>query len=85
VRSNGVWVLPNVPANAGRIRVRANCVEADGVTRAGQSDFFTVPPRGVVEVPDITFEDPTAIPAVLRLSAAVTTLTTAGYHRRLVP
>ncbi len=84
VRPNGVWVLPNVPANTGRIRVRASCVEADGLTRSGQSDFFVVPVNGVVEVPEIAFQNPAPIPASLTLSGPATTLTTAGQTVQLV-
>src|SRR5690349_4943962 len=42
VNSNGTWVLPNVPANQGRVRARATCV-LSGLTRFGQSALFTVP------------------------------------------
>jgi hypothetical protein len=52
VNADGAWVLPSVPANIGKVRARATCVE-DGVTRSGQSCFFVIPPNGVVEVPDI--------------------------------
>lgn len=76
VRPDGVWVLPNVPANQGPVRVRAMCV-ANGVTRSGQSDFFTIPVNGVVEVADILFGESIPIPASLQLSAPVTILTSA--------
>ena len=41
VSSNGAWAMPNVPSFMGRVRARATCVR-DGVTTAGQSNFFTV-------------------------------------------
>src|SRR5437899_3192915 len=47
VNPDGTWVIPNVPANLGQVRARATCVE-NGVTRSGQSSFFTIPPNGVV-------------------------------------
>ena len=52
VTPDGTWVPPNIPANMGQVRARATCVE-DGVTLSGQSDFFTVPSDGAVDVPEI--------------------------------
>ena len=77
VQAGGVWVLPNVPANQGPIRVRATCVD-NGVTRSGQSDLLTVPANGVIEVESIRFDAPVPVPGVLRLTAPATTLGTAG-------
>lgn len=78
VRADGTWVLPNVPANVGLVRVRATCVGADGTTRSGQSDFFQVPADGVIEVADIVFDDPQPIPDRLVLEAPTTELTQVG-------
>ena len=80
VDAGGVWVLPNVPATIGEVRVRATCVD-DGVTRSGQSDFFTVPADGVIEVADIVFDHPQTVPATLSLRD--TTLTAAGQTTQL--
>lgn len=77
VQANGVWVLPNVPANTGRVRVRATCVE-NGVTRSGQSDFFTIPVNGVVRVAEIEFDDPEPVPVQMTLTAPQTVLTSVG-------
>ena len=77
VDADGVWVLPNVPANLGQVRLRATCVE-DGATRSGQSNFFTVPADGIIQVADIVFDDPQPIPATLTLTTPVATLTSAG-------
>ncbi len=82
VDADGVWVLPNVPATLGEVRVRATCVD-DGATRSGQSDFFTVPADGVIKVADIVFDAPQAVPATLSLSAPQTTLTTTGQTTQL--
>ena len=82
VDADGVWVLPNIPVNAGPVRVRATCVE-NGVVRSGQSDFLTVPPRGVVAVPEIDFTSPVPIPERLTLEAPVATLTAAGETAQL--
>jgi len=82
VQPDGVWVLPNVPANQGEIRVRATCTR-DGVTRSGQSDFFAVPANGVVEVAEIRFDTPQPVPASLRLSAPATTLASPGQTAQL--
>ncbi|MFN7960816.1 MAG: Ig-like domain-containing protein [Thermoanaerobaculia bacterium] len=77
VRPDGSWVLPNVPASQGPVRVRANCVEG-GVTRAGQSDFILVPLNGILQVDDISFAAVTPIPTRLSLSAPQTELQTVG-------
>lgn len=77
VQADGTWVLPNVPANQGPVRVRATCVE-NGVSRSGQSDFFTVPANGIVEVAEILFGSSEPIPLSLVLTTPVTTLTVVG-------
>ncbi|MEM9599158.1 MAG: hypothetical protein AAGD06_33125, partial [Acidobacteriota bacterium] len=77
VDADGTWVLPNVPTNLGRVRVRANCV-ANGVTTAGQSEFFVVPADGIVRAPEILFDAPEAIPSRLDLTAPSTQLTSLG-------
>ena len=63
------WVLPSVPANLGRVRARLTCVEG-GVTRFGHSDWFTIPPNGVMNLPPITVTGALEqIPARLSISA----------------
>src|SRR5713226_908814 len=52
VNADGTWVLPNVPANQGRVRARATCI-LSGITRFGQSDLFTVPLNGSVTLTPI--------------------------------
>jgi hypothetical protein len=69
VQADGTWVLPNVPAGLGMVRVRATCV-ANGVTRFGGSSLVDIPALGTVKVADITFENPAPIPAGLTLTAA---------------
>jgi hypothetical protein len=77
VNPDGTWVLPNIPANFGQVRARATCVE-NGVTRAGQSDLFTIPANGSVNVPRIVLGATTPIPTGLSINTPITTLTTAG-------
>ena len=48
VNPDGSWILPNIPAGFGRVRARATCVQA-GITRSGQSDFFSIPANGNVD------------------------------------
>jgi hypothetical protein len=78
VDGSGSWVLPNVPANLGPVRVRATCVAPDGTVRSGSSSLFTVPPNGTVSVVDIGFQNPTPIPTSLTLSGPVTSLSAQG-------
>jgi hypothetical protein len=82
VDAAGVWVLANVPAGSGQIRVRATCV-ANGVTRSGQSSLITVPTNGVITVGDISFAQLQPIPTQLTLTAPLTSLSTAGQQVQL--
>jgi hypothetical protein len=77
VNADGSWVLPNVPAGFGLVRARASCL-VDGKTVTGESDLFTVPPNGVVNLKPITFGQTTPIPLSITLTAATQTLTQAG-------
>lgn len=78
VRPDGSWRIDNVPANFGRVRARATCVE-DGVTRMGQSDFFTLRENTIAGFnADISLAAVDPVPASLGLTAPTTTLTTAG-------
>src|SRR5579884_2368125 len=77
VNADGSWVLPNIPANFGQVKARATCVQ-NGVTIFGESDFFTVPANGAVNLPAITLGTITPIPVSLNVGPTGTTLTTAG-------
>jgi hypothetical protein len=82
VQADGSWVLPNVPSNLGRVRVRATCVE-NGVTTSGQSEFFDVPRNGIIKVPEIVFDAPRQVPSKLVLTASQTTLGAVGATAQL--
>ena len=77
VREDGSWVLPNVPSNFGQIRVRATCLDG-GVSRSGQSGFFTLPFGGVARVADIAFDSPQQIPSTLSIASPVAVLNAVG-------
>ena len=77
VQEDGVWVLPNVPANLGQVRVRATCVE-NGVLRSGASGLITVPANGVIKIESIDFQGPPPVPSGLGLSASPSSLTALG-------
>src|SRR5207253_3528193 len=67
VRPDGSWRIDNVPATFGR--VRATCVE-DGVTRTGQSDFFTIRQNTIAGFnADISLATVDPIPASLAITA----------------
>jgi hypothetical protein len=84
VDASGVWVLPNVPANQGVLRVRATCVAADGTVRSGAStNLYTVPVNGVVSVTDIVFQNPAPVPNGLSLISPVTRLDAQGQAAQL--
>ena len=77
VAGDGSWVLPNVPANLGMVRVRATCVRG-GALQFGNSSLVAVPANGVLTVADIVFTAPVPVPLSLALSAPATTLSGAG-------
>src|SRR5713226_8350275 len=78
VRPDGSWVVPNIPANLGRVRARATCVNS-GITASGQSDYFLVPANGVLtDVPPIVFDVVAPIPLRLTLTASSAALIGAG-------
>ena len=77
VAADGSWVLPNVPANVGLVRVRATCVRG-GAPQFGSSSLIAVPPNGVLTVADIAFAAPVPIPVTLALSAPASPLTAVG-------
>src|SRR5262245_28737300 len=72
VRPDGSWRIDNVPANFGRVRARATCV-GDGVTRTGQSNFFTLRQNTTTGFNvNISLAAVDPIPASLTLIAPVT-------------
>jgi len=77
VNPDGSWVLPNVPANFGKVKARATCVR-NGITTSGESDYFTIPANGAVNLPEIVMGSTTPIPASLGITPATPSLTTAG-------
>jgi hypothetical protein len=82
-KSDGRWVLPNVPANFGSIRARATCVR-NGVTLSGESPAFTIPVGGAVDVPPITLGPVTPIPSSMSISAARRELLSPGASVQLI-
>jgi hypothetical protein len=83
VNPDGSWVLPNVPANFGQVKARATCVR-NGVTTSGESDYFTIPANGAVNLPEIVMGSATQIPASLGITPANPSLTGAGQTVQLV-
>lgn len=83
VNPDGSWVLPNVPANFGQVKARATCVE-NGVTRSGESEFFTIPANGAVNLPRIVLGASSKVPSSLTVAPATVSLTAAGQTVQLV-
>ena len=69
VSSDGGWSLPNVPSTQGRVRARATCIDSDGATISGQSDYFEVVTNGVTNVGEIVFQSIDPIPQSLDFSS----------------
>lgn len=82
VSADGTWVLPNVPAGFGRVRARATCVE-NGITRSGESAFFTIAPNRMNAIPPIILGATSPIPTTLTVTALTSTLTTPGATTQL--
>lgn len=83
VNPDGSWVLPNVPANFGQVKARATCVR-NGVTISGESDYFTIPANGAVNLPTIILGAASAIPTALGIGPANPSFTSAGQTIQLV-
>lgn len=83
VNPDGSWVLPNIPANFGQVKARATCVQ-NGVTTSGESDFFTVPANGAVNLPPIKMGVTTQVPASVGLSPASLSFDAAGQTTQLL-
>ncbi|MBI5192150.1 MAG: hypothetical protein HZA08_01770, partial [Nitrospirae bacterium] len=86
VKEDGSWVIPNVPSNMGKVRVRATCVE-NGVTRSGQSDWVIVPANGSIKVGDISLDVFEPVPSAVSIASPSTpdfTLNPVGTTAQLV-
>ena len=77
VNADGSWVLPNIPANIGQVKVRATCVQ-NGVTISRESAFFTVPANNAVNLPAITLGSGSQIPVSLALTPTAQSFTSLG-------
>ncbi|MCX6599192.1 MAG: Ig-like domain-containing protein [Acidobacteria bacterium] len=77
VNADGSWVLPNVPANLGKVKARANCVD-NGITRSGESDFFVINANQAVNLPNIRLGQTTQVPEALIIVPPGATLTAKG-------
>lgn len=82
VKADGSWVIPNVPSNMGKVRVRATCVENE-VTRSGQSDWVTIPTNGSIKVGDIPLDAFEPSPSAVSIASPTTTLTAIGATSQL--
>jgi len=82
VNPDGSWILPNVPANFGMARARANCLNS-GITTSGQSDLFSLAPNQTVNLPHIPLGNTTPVPTSLTLTAPTTNLATLGQSVQL--
>ncbi|MEO8678073.1 MAG: Ig-like domain-containing protein [Vicinamibacterales bacterium] len=77
VNPDGSWLLPNVPAATGQVKARATCVE-NGITRSGESDFFTITPNRMNAIPPIRFGATSQVPSSLAVTPANPVLTSPG-------
>jgi hypothetical protein len=74
VKPDGTWVIPNIPANFGRVRARATCVE-NGVSRSGESAYFTLASNQSLDIPPIVLGLVTPVPTSVTLQANPAILT----------
>jgi len=82
VNPDGTWVLPNIPSGIGQVRARATCVE-NGITRSGESDFFTISPNRMNAIPQIILGSTTQIPVSLTITPGNPSLTALGQTLQL--
>lgn len=83
VSADGTWVLPNVPANFGKVKARAVCLQ-NGVTVFGESDFFFIAPNAASNLPPISLGTATPIPVSLAIAPTEASLSSAGQTVQLV-
>lgn len=65
VNPDGGWSLPNIPSTQGNVRARITCVDDDGNTTSGQTDYFRVVDNGITRVGDFIFEEASNDPVSL--------------------
>ena len=82
VQPDGSWSIPNVPANFGRVRVRATCVR-EGVTLSGQSDFIIFEPNIANGFSPFGLGAVDPIAESLTISSPTTTLNSVGATTQL--
>lgn len=79
VKSNGTWVLTDIPATGQQVRARATCQYVNpSYTEVGQSEFVIVPPNGQLHNVVISFDAPIPVPSKLTLTAPKPKLNTIG-------
>ncbi len=79
VDSSGAWRINNVPVNAGAVRARATCLDAGGVTQAGQTSFIALLPNQTTAFDaDIVLGVVDPIPDSLALTASPPNLSGVG-------
>ncbi len=83
VKSDGTWILPNVPAGFGPVKARATCVTG-GVTTSGESAFFTVSANSAIDVPPIVLGSVSPIPTSIQVTSPVSSFTTLNQTSQLV-
>jgi hypothetical protein len=64
------------------VRARATCVE-NGITRSGQSDYFTIPVNGAVTLLGMNMDVVEPIPTSLQVTSATSTLTAVNASTQL--
>jgi hypothetical protein len=74
VRPDGSWRINNVPAGFGLVRARMTCV-AGGMTRSGQSAFFTIEENAVTGFDRIVLGALEPVPERLEITAPAGRLT----------
>jgi len=77
VKTDGTWVLPNIPANFGPVRARATCVQ-NGVTTFGQSALFNIGPNSSTDIPPIVLGPTSPIPTSVAITAGSSVLNSVG-------
>ena len=65
VSPGGGFSLPNVPSTQGQVRARVTCIDDQGLTTSGQTDYFTVATNGITSVGDFFTGDDDLIPTTV--------------------
>jgi len=78
VNADGSFAMPNIPVAVGQYRVHITCLNPDGTTTGGLSDYLTLLPNNPLSLPAVTMGPLTSLAASLDIIAFSKTMSSVG-------